>query len=163
MKRLLLAIVMPLALVAFPLAAVEQGLSFGAAAGLLGVSGGGGTYLPLEAGMTIGFTDVPMFTRVDVGYVVGLGASVDYLAYGFGFAYNLFTGIYAFADIGGWMPMDTAMDPFDDSIFFLTPGAGYEYRGFFGEARVPLMFAGDTFAVSVGWQLRVGYRVSLGR
>ena len=106
--------------------------------------------------MTIGITDVPMFARVDAGYVVGLGLAGDFLSYGFGFAYNLVSGSYAFVDVAGWMPMDPALDPIEDSTFFLKPGAGYEYRGFFGEASVPFMFSGESFAMSVGWQLRVG-------
>lgn len=158
MKRLAVVMVVLLALGAFP-AVAEQGLSAEAAVGLLGVFGGGGTYLPLEVGMFIGFTDVPMFTRVDAGYVVGLGSSGDYLLFGFGYNIAAVSGLYAFADLAGWMPMDPALDLFDDSIFHLKPGAGYEYRGFFGELSVPLVFAGDTFAMSVGWQLRVGYRL----
>ena len=162
-KYSLIAVVVLLALGALPATAAEKGLSAEAAAGLLGVFGGGGTYLPLEAGMTIGFTDVPMFARVDAGYVVGLGPSGDCISYGFGFAYNIVSGSYAFVDVGGWMPMDPALDPIEDSTFFLKPGAGYEYRGFFSEASVPPMFSGDSFVMSVGWQLRVGYRVPFPR
>lgn len=158
-KHILIVIVILLALGVSPATAAEQGLSAEASAGLLGVFGGGGTYLPLEAGMTIGFTDVPMFARVDAGYIVGMGPSGDFISFGFGFAYNIISGSYAFMDVIAWMPLDLTLDPFEDSIFFFTPGAGYEYQGFFGEVSVPIMFSGDTFAVSVGWQLRVGYRL----
>jgi hypothetical protein len=159
LKHIMITVVVLLTLAVLPATAVEKGLSAEASAGLLGVFGGGGTYLPLEAGMTIGFTDVPMFTRVDAGYVVGLGPAGDFISYGFGFAYNIVPGGYVVVDVGGWMPMDPALDPIEDSTFFLKPGAGYEYRGFFGEVSVPLMFSGESFAMSVGWQLKVGYRL----
>ena len=124
LKNTLVLFVVLLAFGALPATAAEQGLSVEASAGLLGVFGGGGTYLPLEFGMTIGFTDVPMFARVDAGYVVGLGPAGDFFSYGFGFAYNLISGSYAFVDVGGWSPRDPTLDPIEDSTFFLKPGAG---------------------------------------
>jgi hypothetical protein len=156
MKNGMLAIVVVLALCAFPAAATPTWL--GLSAGYAGFFSGGATFAPIDVVIQTGSVDQGLFYRTDGGVAFDLQSSAIYLDAFAGLGFRIFTTLYAMAGVEVWAPVSSGLDFVDDSMLLLKPAIGYEWKGFFAELSLPLTITYADLATHFGWEIRGGYR-----